>query len=126
MYNPKNFRGSMPPDPLGGHFTSHGAKPPLSQFLDPPLTMKRALFGKMLSLSMGQHMHYYKIKKSKRYKKKSDKIGMRYEPLHIMKLLSVQCLQVDDVIPILSPTVYCGFGRCGSQGITWWHYNMTE
>ena len=28
---------------------------------------------------------------------------MRYESLHIMKLLSVQCLQVDDVIPILSP-----------------------
>ena len=33
----------------------------------------------------------------------------------IMELLSVQCLQVDDVIPILSPAVYCGFGRCGSQ-----------
>ena len=26
---------------------------------------------------------------------------MGYESLHIMELLSVQCLQVDDVIPIL-------------------------
>ena len=34
-------------------------------------------------------------------KKKRDKIGMGYESLHIMKLISVQCLQVDDVIPIL-------------------------
>ena len=42
--------------------------------------------------------------------------------LHIMELLSVQCLQVDDVIPILSPTVYCGFGRCSSQRFAWWHY----
>ena len=33
---------------------------------------------------------------------KRDKIGMGYESLHILKLLSVQCLQVDDVIPILS------------------------
>ena len=32
---------------------------------------------------------------------------MRYESLHIMKLLSVQCLQVDDVIPILLAAVYC-------------------
>ena len=47
----------------------------------------------------------------------------RYESLHIMKLLSVQCLQIDDVIPILSPAVYCGFGRCG---FTWWHYDVTE
>ena len=31
------------------------------------------------------------------YKKKRDKIGMGYESLHIMELLSVQCLQVDDV-----------------------------
>ena len=30
-------------------------------------------------------------------------MGMGYESLHIMELLSVQCLQVDDVIPILSP-----------------------
>ena len=30
----------------------------------------------------------------------------------------VQCLQVDDVIPMLSPAVYCGFGRCGSQGFS--------
>ena len=36
-------------------------------------------------------------------KKKRDKIRMGYESLHIMELLSVQCLQVDDVIPILSP-----------------------
>ena len=28
-----------------------------------------------------------------------------------MGLLSVQCLQVDDVILILLPAVYCGFGR---------------
>ena len=55
-------------------------------------------------------------------KKKRDKIGMGYESLHIMELLSVQCLQVDDVIPTLSPAVYCGFGRCGSQRFTWWHY----
>ena len=27
----------------------------------------------------------------------------------------MQCLNVDDVIPILSPAVYCGFDRCGSQ-----------
>ena len=33
---------------------------------------------------------------------KRDKIGMGYESLHIMELLSVQYLQVDDVIPILS------------------------
>ena len=43
---------------------------------------------------------------------------MRYESLHIMELLSVQCLRVDDVIPILSPAVYCGFWRCGSLGGT--------
>ena len=55
------------------------------------------------------------------YKKKRDKIGMEYESLHITELLSVQCLQVDDVIPILFPAVYCGFGRCGSQRFTWWH-----
>ena len=47
---------------------------------------------------------------------------MGYESLHILELLSVQCLQVDDVIPILSPAVYCGFGRCGSQRFAWWHY----
>ena len=39
---------------------------------------------------------------------------MGYELPHIMELLSVQCLQVNDVIPILSPAVYCGFGRCVS------------
>ena len=32
------------------------------------------------------------------------------------------CVQVDDLIPILSPAVYCGFGSCGSQRFTWWHY----
>ena len=36
---------------------------------------------------------------------------MGYESLHITELLSVQCLQIDDVIPILLPAVYCGFGR---------------
>ena len=50
------------------------------------------------------------------------KKGMGYESQHILELLSVQCLQVDDVIPILSPAVYCGFGRCGSQRFAWWHY----
>ena len=44
---------------------------------------------------------------------------MGYESLHIMELLSVQCLQVDDVIHILSTAVYCGFGRCGSQKFSW-------
>ena len=38
------------------------------------------------------------------------------------ELLSGQCLQVDDVIPILSPAVYCGFGRYVSQRFAWWHY----
>ena len=47
---------------------------------------------------------------------------MGYESLHIIQLLSVQCLQVDDVIPILLPAVYCSFGRCGSQRFAWWHY----
>ena len=47
---------------------------------------------------------------------------MGYESLHKMELLSVQCLQVDDVIPILSPAVYCGVGRYGSQRFAWWHY----
>ena len=50
------------------------------------------------------------------------KIGMGYESLHITELLSVQCLQVDNVIPILSPAVYCGFDMCGSQRFTWWHH----
>ena len=46
---------------------------------------------------------------------------MGYESLHL------QCPQVDDVIPkILSPAVYCGFGTCGSQGFTWWHYDVAE
>ena len=36
--------------------------------------------------------------------------------------ISVQCLQVDDVIPILLLAVYCGFGRCGSKRFTWWYY----
>ncbi len=47
---------------------------------------------------------------------------MGYESLHITELLSVQCLQVDDVISILSPAVYCGFGRCGSQKFACWRY----
>ena len=50
------------------------------------------------------------------HKKKRDKIGMGYKSLHVMELLSVKCLQGNDVIPILSPAVYCGFGRCGSRG----------
>ena len=49
-------------------------------------------------------------------------MGMWYESLHIMELLNVQCLQVHDLIPILSPAVYCGFGWCGSQRFAWWHY----
>ena len=28
--------------------------------------------------------------------------------------------------PIISQAVYCGFGRCGSQGFAWWHYDVTE
>ena len=43
---------------------------------------------------------------------------MGYESLHVMELFSVQ---VDDAIPILSPAVYCGFGRCGSQRMPWWY-----
>ena len=35
--------------------------------------------------------------------KRNETRGMGYESMHIMELLSVQCLQVDDVIPILSP-----------------------
>ena len=46
---------------------------------------------------------------------------MGYESLHTMELLCVQCLQVDDVIPILLPAVYCGFGRFAQ-----WHYDVTE
>ena len=38
----------------------------------------------------------------------------------------VQCLQVDDVISILSTAVYCGFGRCGSQVFAWWHYYVAK
>ena len=38
-------------------------------------------------------------------KKKREKIGMGHEPLHIMELLSVLCLQVSEVIPIFSPGV---------------------
>ena len=49
---------------------------------------------------------------------------MVYESLHIMELLSGQCLQVDDGIPILLPAVYCGFGT--SQGFAWWHYNVAR
>ena len=44
-------------------------------------------------------------------------IGMGYGSLHIMELLSELCLQ-DDIIPLLSPTVQCGFGRCASQRFT--------
>ena len=51
---------------------------------------------------------------------------MRYESLHIMELISVYCLQVDDVIPILSSAVYCGFGRWGSKRFTWWHYFLMD
>ena len=51
---------------------------------------------------------------------------MGYESLHILELLSVQCLQVDDVVPILSPAVYCSFGRCGSQRCAWWNYFLME
>ena len=46
---------------------------------------------------------------------------MGCESLHEIELLSVQCIQVDDVIPILFAAVYCGFVRCGSQGFAWWH-----
>ena len=36
----------------------------------------------------------------------------------------MQSLQVDDVIPIFSPAMF--FGRCGSQGFAWWHYDVAE
>ena len=32
--------------------------------------------------------------------------------------------KIDDVILILSPALYCDFGRCGSQGFALWHYNV--
>ena len=56
------------------------------------------------------------------YKNKRYKIWMGYGSLHYA---SVQCLQVNDVILILSSAVYCGFGRCGFQGFAWWHYDVT-
>ena len=43
---------------------------------------------------------------------------MVYESLHIMELLSVQCLQVDDVIPILCTVVLVGVILKGSLGGT--------
>ena len=51
---------------------------------------------------------------------------MGHRSLHIMELLSVQCLQFYDAIHLLLLLVYCGFGRCGSQGFTWWCYNVAE
>ena len=27
---------------------------------------------------------------------------------------------------VLSPAVYCGFGRCDSQRFTWWHYFLMD
>ena len=36
----------------------------------------------------------------------------------------MQCLQVDDVIPILLPEVYCS--RSGSQGFACWHNDVTD
>ena len=51
---------------------------------------------------------------------------MGYESLHIMELISVYCLQVDDVIPIFAPVVYCGFVRCGSQTFAWRHYFLMD
>ena len=51
---------------------------------------------------------------------------MGYESLHIMELLSVKCLQADDVILILSPAAYCGFCRCSSQRFTSWHYFLVD
>ena len=42
---------------------------------------------------------------------------MGYGSLHIMELLGVQCLQVDDVIPLLSPAVYCGSGSYFLMGV---------
>ena len=38
----------------------------------------------------------------------------------------MQCIQVDDDIPILLPAVYCGFVRCGSERFTWWHYFLMD
>ena len=49
--------------------------------------------------------------------KRQDRDGD--ESLHIMESLSVQCLKVDDVIPILLPAVYCGSQRfaCFLMGV---------
>ena len=48
-----------------------------------------------------------------------------YKSLNIIfEFSSVQSLQVDDVIHIFWPAVFCG--RCGSQGFAWWHYDVTE
>ena len=60
--------------------------------------------------------------KSRGYRDGIERKGQGRDGLYIMELLSVQCLQVDDVIPILSPIVYCGFGRCCSQRFAWWKW----
>ena len=59
----------------------------------------------MHAVKKGRRLDYEKIfkLKSRGYRDGIDKIGMGYESLPMMELLSVQCLQVDDVIPILSP-----------------------
>ena len=47
-------------------------------------------------------------------------MGMGYELLHVMELLSVQCLQLDDVIPILWPAVFCV--DVVLKKFIWWQY----
>ena len=45
--------------------------------------------------------------------------------LLVTELLHVQCVQVDDVIPIIVPTVHCG--RCGFKGFSayaWWNHDV--
>ena len=72
------------------------------------------------------YVHNYNIilenEKFFELKSRGYRDGIKRESLHIMELLSVQCLQVDDVIPLLLPAV-CG-GRCGSQRFAWWHYSL--
>ena len=63
-------------------------------------------------------------------KRKGHKIGMGYKALHIMELFTVQCLKVDDVIPILSPlgvvaAATVNITRCGLTVVpkvfhVWW------
>ena len=52
-------------------------------------------YDKKVKESSVPHFWMIKNKYMDGYKRKHDKIGMGYESLHIMELLSVQCLKVD-------------------------------